>query len=138
MIEKFDSRRYKYLLWQTILFGSAFPVITLSDYIEVWIPVLLLACVAMLVFIWLAVRGVAIGRQIRALNDELVVLYGYKSLTWAFCATLTIAFVFWMLSGILPRITGWQIGITVRLVCCTIIYVALMANWIAQLIYRRR
>ena len=135
LIEKLDRRRYKYLLWQTVLFGVAFPVsvVAQSARIELWLPVLILACAALLAFVWLAARGFAIGRQRKALNDELVVLYGYKSLMWAFLATLTVSIAFYV-STLVPLLQG---VITSRLVCTTIIYVALMTNWIAQLIYRR-
>jgi hypothetical protein len=92
----------------------------------------------LMVFAWLVVRGVAIGRELKALNDELVVLYGYKSLTWAFHAALITALVFFMVLSVVPRMTGCQIDISGKLICCTIIHVGLMTNWIAQLIYRRR
>lgn len=136
LIEKLDRRRYKHLLWQTIGFALLIPAIYFSPTLGgMGFPVLVV------IVVWVIVMAQISGaneRRIkrdpelrRALNNELIVLYRYKSRRVAYWATLITALAVYLISATVPDLTA-------RLACLVIIYVAGMSQLIAQLVYFRR
>ena len=143
LIEKLDRRRYKYRLWQTILLGLSWPVVILhsEDFGQ---PLLIAGHIGFVLSIaTLIAQGVEFSKIKKnpelkaALNDELYVLYGYKSMLWAYVLTIvTVAILLFLFEESTRR--NWTNPLTGRLICGIIIYVSCMTSSIAKLIYMRK
>jgi hypothetical protein len=143
LIEKLDRRRYKYLLWQTVGFALVFPEVLVDKFpFEPRILNIIFVFVVGIgagLFLAATFKSSRNERCIKsdpalrdAVNNELVVLYGYKSLKQAAIATLTTAVALFLLSDWWPGI------ITARLACLLVIYIGILTLKISQLVYLRR
>lgn len=148
IIEKFDARRYKYLLWQTIGFGVLFltlilfvtsihelPLIRGRTAIIVLATIESLGLIAVLVSTF---KMAALSRKIkskpeldRALNNEMYRDYGYRALKYGYFITL-------VSTAVIFFITRWMVDIPAQTVCLIIIYIACLSLMIARLIYLNR
>jgi hypothetical protein len=146
LIEKLDRHRYKYLLWQAVGFALLFPGVFLNKWLASVAP----SHAVRIVFAVVALTGAGLWltgllsvrsneRRINrdpdlkaALNNEMIRLYGYKSLMWAFFATLILTVVILLLSE------WWFTEMGANFACLILIYTAVMTLKIAQLVYLRR
>ncbi len=141
LIEQLDSRRYKYLLLQTIGFALFLPGVFLDG--QAFEPRALRVVFALIVAIGSVafVAGTLLNssneRRIKGdpelrkvLNNEMVVHYGYKSLN---------CFVAMLFAALLCIVSSWWLAdMTATTACLLIIYVTVLTLKISQLIYLRK
>ncbi len=140
LIEKLDRRRYKTLLWQAVGFASMFVGLIAKPYVTGKAAVYAICFTSGLgigVFLAASFKSSRNERTIKsdpelldALNNELIRLYGYKSLMWAFYATLITAATLLFISH--------RLDITARFACIVIIYAACLSLMISRLVYLRK
>lgn len=141
LIELLDARRSRYLLWQTVGFALFYPALILTPYFSDRLPILILTginIIGILIFFVATVKSNRNVRTIRsnpelraALNNEMVRLYGYKSLMWAFFVTLATVAIFVLVSSFAESVSAY-------LACSIILYVACLSLMTARLVYLRK
>jgi MFS family permease len=146
LIEKLDRRRYKYLLWATIgYFISSLLMIVAKVIPDQTVQmVIALSRLPFVILFFCALFMLNNNRRIiaktpglqKAINNELYKFYGYKSLQWAFIATIITTLGLLVVSGFATWYK-WE-WMTVSLTCYIVLFVILMTFFISNLIYLRR
>lgn len=141
LIEALDARRSRFLLWQTVGFALFYPALILTPYFSDRVPILILTginVIGVLIFFVATIKSNRNVRTIRsnpelraALNNEMVRLYDYKSLMWAFFITLATVAIFVLVSSFAQSVSAY-------LACSVILYVACLSLMIARLVYLRK
>ena len=143
LIEKLDRRRYKYLLWQTVVMGLGFPAVVFGGD-SLLSPLFIIGSIGAVLFIALLIaQGIEFSKVYKdpglksALNDELCVLNSYKSMKWGFTVTIIVSLVLMVLSDV-STARNWATPLTGHMVGMVIIYVSYMTSQIAKLVYMRK
>lgn len=145
LIEKLDSRRYKYLLWQTVSSAVMITGLIANDFVGLSSPVALVAASITVIVAGIGMttfsvvkylmneRRINADPQLKAsINNEMIVFYKYKVGRLALSAAMTSAIALFLVSELWPAV------ITARLACMVIIYVADLTAMVAQLTLLRR
>lgn len=143
LIEQLDSRRYKYLLLQTIGFALFLPGVYLDgqsfEHRPVRIVFALIVAIGAITFVTGTFLNSSNERRIKGdpelrkvLNNEMVVHYGYVSLKWACLVAMIFTTMLCLVS------TWWLTEMTATMACLLIIYVTVLTLKVSQLIYLRK
>lgn len=140
LIERLDRERFKSMLWITIGFALFLGCLIAAEFIprERSIPLFIPTLTGLVIMIYGAITSYSNYRTInrypnlkKALNNELVRHYEYKSFKWGFTAAFFVALILYMFE---PR---WE-ALTVKITCLIILYLPFMAYSISYLIYLKR
>ncbi len=147
LIEKLDRRRYKYLLWMTIVLGLGYPAFIFKNFFpsdKFLSPLFIIGCIGAFLFIALLIAWGVEYSNIKkdpelkaALNDELYILHGYKSMQCSLLVTVTVSLALNVLSDV-SLAQNWATPLTGSLVATIIIHVSAMTWLIARLIFMRK
>lgn len=142
LIESLDRSRYKALFWQTIGFGVMFAGVIAGPYSTRKAAIIILAITTGFgcgLFLAATLKSNRLQRRIKsdpalhgALNNELIRLYGYKSLMWAFYSTLVAAAILFFISS------WWLTSLGASLACLILIYTACLSLMISRLVYLKK
>ena len=143
LVEQLDSRRYKYLLFQTIGFALLMPGVYLDsqtfEHRALRIVFAVLVAIGALAFVAGTLLNSSNERRIKGdpelrkvLNNEMVVHYGYKSLKSACLVAIMVAVPLCLVSS------WWLTDMTATTACLLIIYAAVLGLNISRLIYMRK
>ncbi len=143
LIEQLDSRRYKYLLSQTIGFALFLPGVFLDgqafEHRAVRIVFALIVAIGAVAFVAGTLLNSSNERRIKGdpelrkvLNNEMVVHYGYVSLKWACLVAMLFTALLFLVSS------WWLTDMTATTACLLIIYITVLTLKISQLIYMRK
>jgi MFS family permease len=147
LIEKLDRQRYWALIWATIGFGIVGGSMISEEITEIFGIELSsgltqisggLYLVGFIILVAMFIRWLSSVRQLernpaikKAIDNELVKLYRYKSLKLGLIVAVSLAYILSFLEAWLPMLT-------VKLVCLSIWFLSGLSIAISLLIYLRR
>ncbi len=141
LIEKLDRRRYRLSVWKTASFIVFWAGVMLAPYVcdkPAKIVFWSLFAVGAAVFVPVAFRLALLESRIardeelnRALNNEMYRHYLYLSMSWGFWLMIGIAF------AAICVIQLFGVVVSALTICAGLIYVGIVFQKVAQLIYNR-